>query len=212
MDFHSGIEFIRSSMQLPLPGEEAQYRMAPMQRRSKSEYLSEKPDPRLSSVLILLYPGHANRLSTMLIKRPENQGAHSGQIAFPGGKVEPGEDLADTALRETFEEVGVHPDKITLIGPLTSLYIPVSSFLVHPFIGVYPEEPVFNPNPDEVSALVPASVKELLEMKTGTMEVTTSYGKLNTPYFDLYGHVIWGATAMIISEFRELMQRAGDGS
>jgi len=207
MQFEEHIQKIKNSLLKPLPGEPAQYLMAPGERKSKSVYLSDHVNYRSSSVLILLYPDKSGQPSTLLIQRPGNQGVHSGQIAFPGGKIEAGETSEGAALREANEEVGVSPEQISIIGELTSLYIPVSNFLVHPFIGTSTVTPEFIPSPDEVQALLPATIGQLLLMPVGEMPFKTSYGSLNAPYFDFQGKPIWGATAMIISEFRELIQR-----
>ncbi|HEX5001492.1 MAG TPA: CoA pyrophosphatase [Bacteroidia bacterium] len=207
MQFEKHIQLIKHSLELPLPGEPAQYLMAPGERKSKSTYLSEQESYRSSSVLILLFPDKAGQLSTLLIRRPGNQGIHSGQIAFPGGKIEAGESRSGAALREANEEVGIVPEQVSIIGELTSLYIPVSNFLVHPFIGTSNFTPKFIPSQDEVEALVPATIEQLLMMPVGEMPFKTSYGNLKAPYFDLEGKVIWGATAMIISEFREIVKR-----
>lgn len=207
MHFDEGIKRIKSSLEKPLPGEEIQYLMAPVHRKSREAYLTANPTHRSSSILILLYPGLQGNLSTLLIKRPENSGVHSGQIAFPGGKVEPGESRQEAALREAQEEVGVVPSMVELVGELTSLFIPASNFLVHSFIGMTTQTPQFIPNPEEVALLLPTSMEDLLQMPVRENVFNTSYGLLNAPSFDLHGHLIWGATAMIINEFREVASR-----
>jgi 8-oxo-dGTP pyrophosphatase MutT (NUDIX family) len=207
MQFDEGIKRIRFSLEKPLPGEEVQYLMAPVQRKTREEYLAANPVHRNSSILILLYPGPDGFLSTLLIKRPVNSGVHSGQIAFPGGKVEPGETRENAALREAHEEVGILPSQVELAGELTSMFIPASNFLVHSFIGITTQTPQFIPNPEEVALLLPTSLEDLLTMPVKEKVFNTSYGQLNAPYFDLNGHLIWGATAMIINEFREVAAR-----
>jgi len=206
MNFSSIIKLIQNALKLPLPGEEAQYLMAPRERKSKEQYLQENTDPRLSSVLILLYPDKTGETKTMFIQRPVNESVHSGQIAFPGGKLEESDaDLGAAALRETHEEIGIPTKSIELLGPLSTLYIPASNFLVNPFVGMVDFTPEFDPNPDEVKALLPASLNEILNFKTEHMFFKTSYGNLNAPYYKFQEHYMWGATAMIVSEFREVI-------
>ncbi len=208
MQFSSNIKKIKSALSLPLPGEEAQYLMAPKERKSKALYLQENTNPRLSSVLILLYPDKKGETQTMFIQRPLNESVHSGQIAFPGGKLEEDDaDLGAAALRETHEEIGVVPDSIELLGPLSTLYIPASNFLVNPFVGMVNFTPEFMPNPDEVKALLPASINEILNFKADQMFFKTSYGNLIAPYYKFNDHNMWGATAMIVSEFREVIRQ-----
>jgi 8-oxo-dGTP pyrophosphatase MutT (NUDIX family) len=145
----------------------------------------------------------------MLIKRPINSGVHSGQIAFPGGKSEDfDESHWHTATREAEEEVGIKTDSVNLIGELTSLIIPVSNFMVHPFIGFVNKTPDFIANPNEVHQLVPVPLTELVNMPIHSKLIETSYGKIEAPYFSLQQHDIWGATAMIISEFNHMLNPA----
>ena len=207
MNFDKKVELIRAVLKLPLPGEEAQFLMAPKDRKSKEENLKTYRDYRLSSVMMLLYPDTKGELCTLFIERPVNETVHSGQLAFPGGKAEP-EDatIAQTALRETEEEIGIPADSIEILGELTTVFIPASNFLVHPHIGLLHTTPVFNPNPDEVKSIIPTPLDYILNLKTGITEFNTSYGKLNAPYFSIYGHTLWGATAMMVSEFKVLMK------
>jgi 8-oxo-dGTP pyrophosphatase MutT (NUDIX family) len=206
LKFSTGIDLVRLRLLAPLPGEAAQYLMAPKVRKRKAEYLALHPEYRLSSILILLFPDQADNLCTVFIERPVNETIHSGQIAFPGGKKDPSDiSLAQTALRETYEEIGIAPESIELIGELSSLFIPASNFLVHPHIGVFSTIPEFRPNPAEVQSLIQIKVSEVLSLKQQTKEFTTSYGTLEAPFFTLHDKTLWGATAMIVSEFMELM-------
>lgn len=208
MQFSINISAIQKMLKHPLPGEEAQYLLAPKERKSKLEYLTENINPKLSSVLILLYPGEKGELKTVFIQRPINKSVHSGQIAFPGGKFDETDmDLSATALRETNEEIGVNPFDIEVIGTLSELYIPASNFLVHPFVGKLEFTPEFIPNPEEVKSILPATIEEILAFETGHMPFKTAYGNLIAPYFKFQEHAMWGATAMIVSEFREIMKR-----
>ena len=129
--FNSGIELLAQQLTQTLPGTSSQYKMAPVLRKSSAEYLEKASNVKSSSVLLLLYPDKDYGLGTVLIKRPLNSGVHSGQIALPGGKVEPNDaNFEATAKRETREEIGVPEHEIEILGALTSLYIPASNFLV----------------------------------------------------------------------------------
>ncbi len=157
--------------------------------------------------MMLLYPDAHGILTTVFIKRPTDGSIHSGQIALPGGKMdETDANPAHTALRETEEEIGVPSESIEVIGTLSHLFIPASNFLVVPHLGMIISTPKFLPNASEVHSLIPAPVNHLLELQPASKEFPTSYGNLQAPYFDLYGHAVWGATAMMLSEFREMIK------
>lgn len=164
------------------------------------------PDAVPSSVLILLFPA-ADGIRTVFIKRPRYDGVHSGQISLPGGKAEPGDpDTGYTALRETEEEIGVPAGEITLIGKLSELYIPPSNFLVTPWIGYVTFTPVFKPDPSEVDGLLEALIRDLADDRNVKEVLISVHGmELKAPAFVMHGEVIWGATAMILSEFREVI-------
>jgi 8-oxo-dGTP pyrophosphatase MutT (NUDIX family) len=133
---------------------------------------------------------------------------HSGQISFPGGKLEDSDPSpAFAALRETEEEIGVEMNKVNLLGKLTDLYIPVSNFLVYPFVGFMEEEPVFRRQESEVASIVESPLDHLLTPETrGVTHLSIQNGLTipDVPYFDVDGHVVWGATAMMLNEFLEL--------
>lgn len=208
MKFDKGIEAILKAFLQPLPGEEAQRLMSPLKRINFDTSIFPDTPLRESSVLMLLYPGDKDQLKTLLIERTQTRHVHSGQIAFPGGKVEPEDrSVAETALRETEEEVGVPCSSVEIIGQLTPLTIPASRFLVYPHVGVLYSPPEFRLNPLEVQSLLPLNVHTLLDMKPEEHMVTTRYGQLLTPCFPIEHHTLWGATAMMVSEFRVLMQR-----
>ncbi|WP_297335631.1 CoA pyrophosphatase [Algoriphagus sp.] len=163
---------------------------------------------RRSAVLVMLYPQGENAFFP-LIKRPEYRGAHSGQIAFPGGKMEITDpDIFFTALREAEEEVAINPDKVTILGRLTDLYIPTSNFLVTPVLGFSQEVPDFIPERREVQRILPTSLKSLFEEPTRQrtqLKLNPSI-TLDTPFFEIDREMVWGATAMILSEFIELLK------
>jgi len=158
--------------------------------------------------MILLYPDVNGILSTVFIERPVNESVHSGQIAFPGGKIESSDENPQAAaLRETEEEIGVPSSAVECIGRLSKLFIPASKFLVIPHVGLVPHTPHFLPNPDEVKSIIQVTVSELVSIIPGKKVFPTSYGNLEAPYFDIQGHAVWGATAMMLSEFREILRQ-----
>lgn len=188
-----------------LPGPEAQYKMSSIGRKSRVfETFGTKPH-RIGAVLVLLYP-HENGLYFPLTQRHEYKGVHSGQVSLPGGKAEPyDKDPAATALRETEEEIGVVSNKVQVLGRLTELYIPPSNFLVHPYVGYLQERPRMVKDDREVAELFEANIDTLLdENVVGHTSVKVGNGmKIKTPYFGINDKVVWGATAMILSELKE---------
>jgi 8-oxo-dGTP pyrophosphatase MutT (NUDIX family) len=197
-------EQLAAELKKPLPGLDAQLRMSPAVRRPVSvEYPLKN-----AGVLILLYP-HGGRICTVFIKRTEYEGVHSGQVSLPGGmyKEEDGSLMA-TALREAHEETGVDISTVTVIGKLTPLHIPVSNVNVNAFVGVCDGRPDFIHDPAEVQYLIEESLDELLnEVNHKTKAMTIFGNEVIVPYFDVQGNHIWGATAMIMSEFAEIIKK-----
>jgi 8-oxo-dGTP pyrophosphatase MutT (NUDIX family) len=196
---------LEEELKKPLPGEGAQLKLAPEMRRAPSvEY-----PLRNGGVLIILYP-HKGSLCTVFIRRTENNGVHSGQISLPGGMYEEEDgNLMNTALREAGEETGLDVSSVSVIGKLTPLHIPVSNVLVHPYIGFASSRPAFIHNPSEVQYLIEESVDELLNVANIKTKNMSIFGReVSVPYFDIQGNHIWGATAMILSEFLEVARRA----
>jgi 8-oxo-dGTP pyrophosphatase MutT (NUDIX family) len=207
LKYVEGITKIRRALEAPLPGIIAQHMMAPRLRKTTDELLLENPDHRLSSVMILLYPNANGILSTVFIERPVNESVHSGQIAFPGGKIETSDaNPQAAALRETEEEIGVPASAVECIGLLTRLFIPASKFLVIPHVGIIGHTPQFLPNPEEVKSIIQVDISELVSVVPGKKVFPTSYGNLEAPYYNIQGHSVWGATAMMLSEFREIIK------
>jgi 8-oxo-dGTP pyrophosphatase MutT (NUDIX family) len=188
----------------PLPGVEAQRRLSP-----PSRLIIQSDEPaRKSAVLIMLYPMDG-KLHTVFIKRQDYNGIHSGQVSLPGGMYKDSDnEFENTALRETWEETGVPSDKITLIGKLTSLHIPISGITVFPFVGVCKTRPEFKPDPFEVKYLIETSIEELQNPQNQKLKLMTIGDKeIEIPYFDIHNEHIWGATAMILAEFLEVAVR-----
>ena len=178
------------------------------QKMSVGGQMPQRPNdrsgqPRVGSVLLLFFPRH-EVLHLVLTKRPDSLREHSGQISLPGGKQEAGESLQETALREAWEEIGVKREDVQIIGRLHTLYINHSDFIVHPFVGYIPYLPEFEPHPTEVAMLIETPLAHLLNHATRKLDRQTyANHTLLIPYFDLQGQRVWGATAIILSEFLE---------
>ena len=164
--------------------------------------------PKKAAVLMLFYP--KNSLTHLaLILRTSYNGVHSSQIAFPGGKIEPDDvDLEQTAIRETHEEIGVHPSNIVVVRAFTEVYIPPSNYMVHPFFGYSQNELEFQLQEDEVAGIVELPLTDFLDDKIlVTNRMKTSYaGAIDVPGFQVAEHFIWGATAMMLSELKETLK------
>ena len=199
------IIWLSERLQKTLPGKEAQFKMVPP--ASRVLRLKPIPNPRKSSVLLLLFKRNA-QWHTVFIKRPEYNGYHSGQISLPGGKMELADpDLKFTALRETFEEVGVNSNDVSVIGKLSTVQIPISGFIVEPYIGVIAYEPNFIPEPKEVSKIITTEIDLFVaEELKGSFKYSRDDFSFEAPYYKLAGEKLWGATAMMISEFEELLR------
>ena len=138
---------------------------------------------------------------------------HPGQISLPGGAADPGEALADTALREAQEEIGVEPGAVRVVGELTPVHVLVSGFTLHPIIGVTDTRPSFRPAAHEVEQILEVSMDDLRDASNIRRGTRTREGvAIEYPYFDLLGHQVWGATAMILGEFISLLQQTPDST
>ncbi|RMG23735.1 MAG: CoA pyrophosphatase [Bacteroidetes bacterium] len=199
------IERLRLRLQQPLPGLDAQMRMAPPVRGR--EYVIP-PNARRSAVLALLYPCQ-DQYYLAFMKRAEDGRVHSGQVCFPGGRREKEDtDYTFTALRETEEELGVPASKVAVLGPLTELYIPPSNSLVYPRVGYYPGRPQFKPDQKEVAQVLEVPLGHFLKQEVvGRHRVDVHAGNyIEAPGYTVGEHLIWGATAMIIAELMHLVR------
>ena len=206
--FQDFISKFEERLRQPLPGAEAQFKMASRFRLPIDMEQFDLSKARKGAVLILLYP-HEEKINTILTLRPSYDGVHSGQVSFPGGKLDPtDESLAAAALREAEEEVGLNRNEITLIGTITNLYIPPSNFLVSPFVGIMNKKPLLTRNEREVEKIMEVPVTHFLNEKIkGNKTVTPSeFLSFETPYYDVEGHAVWGATAMMLSELMEIIR------
>ncbi|CAN5285307.1 CoA pyrophosphatase [soil metagenome] len=205
--FENFVSSLKRAAVMDLPGWAAQSQMAPEGRLKPVDWEQYYPNARLGAVLILFYP-LKETVHTVLIQRPTYEGVHSAQIAFPGGKKEDDDkDLIQTALREAWEEVGIRPEQVEVIRPLSNLYIPPSNFLVTPVIGISYERPDFVPQISEVEAILETELKLLADPSIAAMRrIKVRDMELDSPSFDLGGRIIWGATAMMISELNEVLR------
>ncbi|MBI1288594.1 MAG: NUDIX domain-containing protein [Flavobacteriales bacterium] len=197
----------------PLPGLKAQLRMASNMRvKAAQNYNPDTSNAKIGAVLIALFPDEKGAVRTVLMKRPDYDGTHSGQISFPGGKMEDADaNVVQTALREADEEVNIKPEEVKVIGQLTNLYIPPSNFLVHPVLGILEKPPLLIPDEHEVQSIHIPEISYLLRDDIiEEKDIILSSGfKMRTPYFLVDGHTVWGATAMMLAELKEIMRAIG---
>jgi len=211
------IKDVQRALQGPLPGVAGQKKMAPQPRPEDRSRWPEPEDCLDAGVLLFLYPHSTNskapELHLVLIRRPDYEGVHGGQISLPGGRREAEESLQATALRETREEVGVPPDTVKIIGHLSPLYTPPSNFCIYPFVGYRADRPAFRPHPYEVAAILELPLSYLLNPSIRKEELWhfAKNGTRRIPFFDVFGHKVWGATAMMLSEFVTLLTSPANG-
>jgi 8-oxo-dGTP pyrophosphatase MutT (NUDIX family) len=210
MDFYDFLKYVPKLAEVALPGSEAHYKMAPLERiESMRNWNVSGVNPKSAAVLMLFYPKNG-RTHLVLIVRNSYEGVHSAQIAFPGGKYESNdENFQNTALRETHEEVGIQPDSIEIIMPFTNLYIQPSNFMVYPYLGICSEEIVFIPDSTEVADIIELPLADFLSDHLVTkITMSTSYAtNIEIPAFEIKGHIVWGAKAMILSELKEVLKK-----
>ncbi|MDG3581669.1 NUDIX hydrolase [Galbibacter pacificus] len=211
MKFTDFYDLIPKIKNMPLPGQESHNKMAPAIRVQELEKLKlENKNPRKAGVISLFYPDEALQTRLLLILRKTYNGVHSNQVGFPGGKVELSDkNIEETALRETWEEVGVSPKKIELVKQMSSVYIPPSNFLVQPFIGVSTNNLVFTKQDDEVEEIIEVLFTDFMDDTVVFEEsLTTSYAtNIEVPAFKLNDYTVWGATAMMLSEVKEMFKK-----
>lgn len=191
---------------LKLPGARSHLRMAPEMRRKDILFPDKSQKSIDSAVLIAFYP-ESFSYKTVLIKRPDYDGVHSGQIAFPGGRREKNEELYETALREAKEEVGIDPDDVKIITQLTPLYIPPSKYMVYPFVGILDKKPSLVADRIEVAEIFEIDLNFFLDRNnTKSENIQLSDGAIvSAPCYNYDGKIIWGATAMIMCELVDLI-------
>ncbi|WP_341217086.1 CoA pyrophosphatase [uncultured Wocania sp.] len=211
MNFDDFLKSISKIENIPLPAEASQFKMVPpfrqeLLRQQKNAIKNAKK----AGVLALFYPNKNDETTLALILRKTYNGVHSAQVGFPGGKLEDDDkSLQDAAVRETFEEIGVPIQDIQVVKQLSQVYIPPSNFYVQPFIGFSQSTPSFIKQEDEVEAIIEVGLQHFLDHnQVVTKTVSTSYSvKVEVPAFKLNGHVVWGATAMMLSEIKDLLKQ-----
>ena len=208
MEFESFLSLISKIDQGKLQGILSHKKMTPKERSNFSQKELLLLKPKKAAVLALFYPDIHNETNFLLTLRASYEGTHASQISFPGGKFDVSDvNLKNTALRETYEEVGIAADQIQILKQMSDTFIPPSNFLVSPFIGIHYGTPKFNFN-HEVEAIIEVKLTDLLNDKTiTTKKLSTSYMKnIDVPCYMLNNYVVWGATAMILSEIKDFLK------
>ncbi|WP_136481964.1 NUDIX hydrolase [Cognatitamlana onchidii] len=211
MNFDVFLQSLSKIKNIPLPAEDSHFKMVPPFRRALLKQQEKAVSTaKEAGVLALFYPSDGNLTHFVLILRKTYKGVHSAQVAFPGGKLDASDrNLEKTALRETFEEVGVSSSMVEIKRKLSQVYIPPSNFYVQPFIGITQKTPRFVKQEDEVEAIIEVNLDDFLdESALITRTVKTSYSvDVEVPAFKLNNHVVWGATAMMLSEIKDLLKQ-----
>ena len=211
MVFNSFLDAVVKIKHLELFGELSHAKMSPPYRLELAKKMQAKAkSAKKAGVLALFYPNADFNTNFVLILRKTYKGVHSAQVGFPGGKYEEGDnDLMTTAMRETEEEVGVPTSNLSIIKPMSPLYIPPSNFIVHPFLAVSEYKPLFRKQEDEVEDIIEVSLLDFLNDRNVLMtRVPTSYNvEVEVPAFKLNDHIVWGATAMMLSELKDLLKQ-----
>jgi 8-oxo-dGTP pyrophosphatase MutT (NUDIX family) len=210
MNFDTFLESVSKIEQIPLPGQASQFKMSPPFRLELIEQQQEAmKTSKKAAVTALFYPDELQVTKLILILRKTYKGVHSAQVGFPGGRLEASdESLMFTALRETYEEIGVPINDIKVLKTMTELYIPPSNFTVYPYLGITHKTPIFVKQDEEVEDLIEVLLTDFMnEIAVTSVKVMTSLEKeTEVPAFTLNGHVVWGATAMMLSELKDLLK------
>lgn len=198
---------IKERLKDKLPGIDAHLIMSPKNNKIPLRKFKPKPDAKKSAVLILLSENQENKLQVLLTLRSENLSSHSSQISFPGGMSENNESPLETALRETYEEIGVEKDDIEHLGYLSHLYVPPSNFIIYPVVGWLKNDVEYNINPDEVAEVFNIIIDDIKTPTSIKFRKNIVQGmNLDVPYWDVHKKVpLWGATAMILSELIQIL-------
>ncbi|WP_178988348.1 NUDIX hydrolase [Winogradskyella schleiferi] len=212
MLFSKFLESVVKIKKLELSGEDSHAKMSPPYRLELAEKMKSKYETaRKAGVMALFYPNTNDETYLVLILRKTYRGVHSAQVGFPGGKYEDEDqnDLMKTAIRETEEEIGVSGTHIDVLKKMSPLYIPPSNFMVHPYIGISKEYLIFTKQDEEVEAVIEVKLSDFLsDSNTLTARVPTSFDvEVDVPAFKFNGHIVWGATAMMLGEIKDLLKQ-----
>jgi 8-oxo-dGTP pyrophosphatase MutT (NUDIX family) len=203
----TSVDALRRALAKPLPGPGAQLRMSPTPRAGAG-MAPPAEGWRPAAALVLLYP-HDGEWHVLLTVRGAGLRHHTGQVSLPGGRIDAGESVESAALREAYEEVGVEPASVEVLGRLTPLEIAVSGHVLNPVVGVTGERPVFRPHTVEVDRLLEVSLARLLAPDgvghEERVQVRPPHARMQVPYFDVAGEHVWGATAMVLAELLALV-------
>lgn len=207
MTFQQTIDFLVHRLQEDLPGKDAQIQMAPRPVDIERFRTLDTSSYKIGAVMILLFPDTKGAVFP-LMQRPLYDGVHSGQISLPGGKQDPGdEDVIATAIRETKEEIGVDISRDQVLGRLSDMYIPPSKFKVSPVVAYLEKQPLIIPDAREVVEVFSVPLRDVLRDDIRkTEKIVVRNTRLDAPYFDINNKIVWGATAMILSEFCEILK------
>lgn len=211
MDFDAFLGLCPKIKNIPLPAEASHLKMVPPYRKELLNFQKGNFEKaKKAGVLALFYPGDDRQTKFVLMLRKAYRGVHSAQVSFPGGKLEKQDiSIQAAALREANEEVGVPVHDMEILCGFSEIYIPPSNFYVYPFLALTRNRPMFKPQKSEVELLIEVDLEAFLHHKSlKTSKVNTSYGvKKEVPAFVLNGHVVWGATAMMLSEIKDVLKQ-----
>lgn len=211
MKYSTFLNTIPKIQKANLPAMQSHLKMAPLDRAKMFKLWDfTKLTPKKAGVLALFYP-KGTETYLVLILRSAN-GIHSSQVSFPGGRFEPEDKLLlNTAKRETFEEIGIHEENIHIIKELSQLYVPPSNFLISPFLGYTKEEPVFMPCPNEVAEIIEVPLELFMSTQPSKYDIKASYNNYDAvPAYTINNQIVWGATAMILCELKDVLSLSFD--
>lgn len=209
MDFNVFLKLVSNLDTVSLPQKRAHDKMTPLHRKSLKVNNNILSKAKRAAVLALFYPDDNYQTKFVLILRNTYKGQHSAQVSFPGGKPEKDDGtLRNTALRETFEEVGVPAQSIKILKKISSVYIPTSNFNVQPYLAMLQDKPLFKKDPREVNKIIEVNLSYFLESQrvVNHKVLLANNTDVEVPAFNLYGHIVWGATAMMLSEIKDLLK------
>lgn len=210
MDEHLFVETFKKITAKGLPGFSAHASLIPTNRIITALPVNTDSTNRSSAVGVILHMAES-KVNCILIQRPDYVGFHGGQVSFPGGKMDEGDpDLEFTARRECFEEINLPVNFGVCIGELSQIHIPVSSFVVHPYVFFVDQLPYLTPDPREVETIISFDVFELLNkdnLRRADIKLANGMYRKDVPFFDIKGYKVWGATAMMLAELKAILEQ-----